>query len=95
MSMGPLTRLLLSHHLRSSLIRSLYNNDIGAKGASALAAVLKETQITKLGCAIPRVFAFVSMTRLLSHRTHTLCPSFAVSAATGLARKGLPSLQRC
>ena len=30
---------------------SLYWNNIGPKGASALAAVLKETQITNLKCA--------------------------------------------
>jgi hypothetical protein len=39
---------------------SLYGNRIGDKGASALAAILKETQITNLGCAAARVFAFVS-----------------------------------
>ena len=33
------------------MLCSLYNNDIGGEGASALAAVLKETQITKLECA--------------------------------------------
>ena len=33
---------------------SLDWNDIGVKGASALAAILKETQITKLRCAAPR-----------------------------------------
>jgi hypothetical protein len=56
----PLTRysltisaLLLTH--------SLGHNHIGDEGASALAAILKETQITNLGCAAARVFAFVSM----------------------------------
>ena len=33
------------------MLCSLYGNDIGGKGASALAAVLKETQITTLKCA--------------------------------------------
>ena len=33
------------------MLCSLYNNSIGDKGASALAAVLKETQITTLKCA--------------------------------------------
>ena len=42
----PLTRSL-SHHLCSALC-SLGYNKIGAEGASALAAVLKETQLTKL-----------------------------------------------
>ena len=40
---------------------SLGFNDIGAEGASALAAILKDTQITQLKCAAARVFAFVSM----------------------------------
>jgi hypothetical protein len=31
--------------------RSLDDNDIGAEGASALAAILKETMITHLECA--------------------------------------------
>ena len=44
-----------------SLTRSLEANFIGAEGASALAAVLKETMISNLMCAAaPRVFAFVS-----------------------------------
>ena len=80
------------------LARSLYNNGIGDVGASALAAILKETQITNLKCAAARAFAFVSMPidpPACSHRTHTLCPSFAVSATTALARKGLPSSRRC
>ena len=34
--------------------RSIGNNRIGAEGASALAAVLKETKITVLGCAATR-----------------------------------------
>ena len=33
--------------------RSIGNNRIGAEGASALAAILKETQITTLECATP------------------------------------------
>ena len=33
------------------MLCSLYGNDIGDKGASALAAVLKETQIQQLECA--------------------------------------------
>ena len=43
----PLTRPL-SHHLLTPLARSLEGNYIGDQGASALAAVLKETKITKL-----------------------------------------------
>ena len=33
------------------LTRSLWRNDIGAEGATALAAILKETMITQLKCA--------------------------------------------
>ena len=33
------------------MLCSLYSNDIGDKGASALAGVLTETQITTLKCA--------------------------------------------
>ena len=57
----PLTQLLLSHHPHPALARSIGLNGIGYEGASALAAILKETQITNLRCAAARVFAFVSM----------------------------------
>ena len=43
---------------------------IGDQGASALAAILKETKITSLGCAATRVLAFLSApvdTPVLSH----------------------------
>ena len=43
------------------MLCSLFDNNIGDEGASALAAVLKETQITTVKCAAaPEVFAFVS-----------------------------------
>jgi len=45
---APVDMLALSP---SSLTRSLFNSNIGAKGASVLAAILKETQIIKLECA--------------------------------------------
>ena len=35
------------------LARSLEDNEIGAEGASALAAILNETKITNLECAAP------------------------------------------
>ena len=42
-----------------SLARSLRGNQIGDKGATALAAILNKTKITKLKCAaVPKVFAF-------------------------------------
>ena len=44
----PLTLLILQHPRSPLLAHSVYNNGIGAQGASALAAVLKETQITNL-----------------------------------------------
>ena len=50
----PLTRLLSLTILAPPLTRSLGENNIGVKGASALAAVLKETKITTLGCAATR-----------------------------------------
>ena len=46
----PLTSLLADHSC-PCLVRSLESNWIKAIGASALAAVLKETQITNLECA--------------------------------------------
>ena len=65
------------------MLCSLKDNNIGAKGASALAAILKETQITQLKCAAAREFAFVSMpidTPTLSPSPPD--PSLAVSEAT-------------
>jgi hypothetical protein len=56
----PLTRYSLTIPTPHPSLDSLYHNHIGDKGASALAAILKETQITNLGCAAARVFAFVS-----------------------------------
>ena len=66
------------------LARSLRGNQIGAQGATALAAILNETKITNLKCAAaPKVFAFVSapvdtptLSLFLSY------PSLAVSDAT-------------
>ena len=54
MCQRPLTRLLSLTILAPPLTRSLGENNIGVKGASALAAVLKETKITTLGCAPTR-----------------------------------------
>ena len=72
------------------LARSLYNNGIGAEGASALATILKETQITDLKCAAAQAFAFVSMpvdTRLLSRCPHQ---SLAVSGTTTSVSRAPP-----
>ena len=52
---APLDTLILIRHSRSApRSHSLSWNKIGVKGASALAAILKETQITKLRCEAPR-----------------------------------------
>ena len=47
----PLTRLCSLALPTSPTLCSLWDNAIGDKGASALAAILKETQITNLECA--------------------------------------------
>ena len=65
-----MTQLLSLTILAPPLTRSLGENNIGVKGASALAAVLKETKITTLGCAPTRQcspFCQRPLTRLLSH----------------------------
>ena len=63
------------------LARSLGGNEIGAEGATALAAVLKETKITNLKCAAaPKVFAFVSA----PIDTPTLSPSPILPLARSL-----------
>ena len=49
LSQHPLTHGCSLTILAPQLARSLCDNHIGDKGASALAAVLKETQITTLG----------------------------------------------
>ena len=49
----PLTRAYVLS-LPPPIARSLKNNGIGAEGASALAAVLKETMISNLKCAATR-----------------------------------------
>ena len=57
----PLTRLLSHTVPILPLARSLGGNDIGVEGATALAAILNETEITNLKCAAaPAVFAFMS-----------------------------------
>ena len=58
---APIDTPTLSPFPPLPLAHSLGANDIRADGATALAAILKETQITNLRCAAARVFAFVSM----------------------------------
>ena len=84
---APVDTPTLSPFPTLPLAHSLGGNNIRAEGASALAAILKETQITSLGCAAARVFAFVSMpvdTPVLSHPqphafTAWITTSFAAS----------------
>ena len=66
------------------LARSLRGNAIRGKGASALAAILKETKITGLKCADrPRVFTFLSVpVDRLALPPFPLRPSLAVSDTT-------------
>ena len=62
----PLTRGCSLTILAPPLTRSLGENRIGVKGASALAAGLKETKITTLGCATSRdsvLFSVSALTR--------------------------------
>ena len=73
----PLTRhysLTVSHPAPRSY--SLGYNNIGAKGATELAAILNKTEITNLKCAAAaEAFAFLCqrpLTRLLSHRSQSL-----------------------
>jgi hypothetical protein len=69
----PLTRLLSHHPHPTPRSHSLAENRIGDQGASALVAILKETQITNLECAAaPECLLFCQcpLTRLLSHHPH-------------------------
>ena len=63
---GPAQMCFVSAHIDTSalailahpLTRSLRGNNIGFEGASALAAVVKQTKIITLECAAARAFAF-------------------------------------
>ena len=90
---APLDTALLSHAvLAPPLTRSLRGNNIGVEGASALAAILKETMISNLECAAtPSVFAFVSApidTAALS--PSSLLPLLAVFVATASELRACP-----
>ena len=50
----PADTHLPSHCAPTPIPRSIGNNRIGAEGASALAAILKETMISNLKCAATR-----------------------------------------
>ena len=93
----------LSPFLLCPFIDSLFNNYIGDKGASALAAILKETKITNLKCAAsPRSVSLVSapidtpqhppaFTRAHSLGWNNLGPKGAAALVEGL--KGNLTLQ--
>jgi len=51
---APADTHLPSHCAPTPIPRSIGENHVGAKGASTLAAILKETQITTLQCAANR-----------------------------------------
>ena len=51
---APADTHLPSHCAPTPIPRSIGNNRIGAEGASALAAILKETMISNLKCAATR-----------------------------------------
>jgi hypothetical protein len=82
---APIDTPTLSPFPNLPLAHSLGGNIIGAEGATALAAILKETQITSLGCAAARVFAFVSMP--IDTATPHLC-SLCLNELCGLDRWG-------
>ena len=66
---------------------SLFDSYIGDNGASALAAVLKETQITILKCASASECSFLSQRPLTSLSTH-LCSRARSLNNTGLGPEG-------
>ena len=68
------------------LARSLADNGIGAEGASALAAILKETQITTLKCAAAPECSLLCQRPLTHLRTHF--PSTPLHAFPPASRMG-------
>jgi len=87
----PLTRLYSLTIPTPPLARSLGGNSIGAEGATALAAILKETQITNLRCAAAPECSLLCQCRL-SH-CFPPHPSLAVSdSITSDTREPLRSL---
>ena len=97
---APIDTPILSLFPVLSLARSLEENYIGNKGATALATILKETKITNLKCAAaPKAFAFVSAPiAAYSLAVATLYPSLAVSepttSETRASLRSLPSSTR-
>ena len=65
------------------MLCSLYGNDIGDKGAAALAAILKETQIQELKCAA------APQCSLLCQRPLTALSTLSRSHARSLRYNGL------
>ena len=67
---------LPSHCAPTPIPRSIENNRIGAEGASALAAILKETMISNLECAAAQWCSLLCQRPLTQMRTVSL-PSLA------------------
>ena len=91
---APLT-YLLSHHSILPLARSIGGNYIGDEGATALAAILKDTKITDLKCAAAPECSLSCqrpLTPLSSHlpsrprslKNNKLGPEGGAALATGL-----------
>ena len=78
---APVDTLALLHIPALPLVCSLGWNSIGAEGASALAAILKETQITTLRCAAPECSHFCQRP-LTRKRTLWGCPPLSLSPAS-------------
>ena len=75
----PLT-WLLALILAPPLTHSLNYNNIGVESASALAAILKETKITTLGCAAALARVFLSCQHPIDTKAHTFAfPSVSES----------------
>jgi len=105
----PLTHYWLSRHIPAlSLLCSLRYNQFGNEGASALAAVLKETKITNLECAAAPECSHLCqrpLTLLPSHKSHPCpypaplahqsqpYPCFAVSGTTTSETRAPPRSQ--
>jgi len=84
----PLTRPILSPSCPVS--HSLQGNAIGAKGAFALAAVLKKTKITKLKCAAAPECSLSCQRPLTPLSTHLCSHMLAVSRKTIYSLKEEP-----
>ena len=86
MCQRPVDTLALSPS--PSSLGSLYGNSIGDEGASALAAVLKETNITNLKCAAPPKCSLTLVSAPIDTPQHRLCSCARSLRYNGLGPKG-------